>query len=96
MPSSLTVTQVTLTAAPREFQDLGLAAWLKVRLNDELELSGLTLSRTPRGETTILFPFRSDPFGDRQPCVRLLNHAVEQDLKQQILDALRAQGRLAS
>jgi DNA-binding cell septation regulator SpoVG len=96
MADPLHVTNVSLFPAGRVSRRSGLYGWLTFELNGVLAFEGATLRLSAEGRFYVSFPTRRDGNGREHHLVRPLDDATRREIEEQILSALRRQGRLAS
>lgn len=90
------VTAVHFTPSqPVDAPDL-LVGWLRVQVDEWLEIDGLALRRNGIGELTLSFPSRVDGAGYRRYFARPLNEAARAAICCQVLEHLRSTRRIPS
>lgn len=92
MPDALTISGVTLHAAPPEDVRRGLLGWVTCTIADALVLDGITLRRTLEGRLTLSFPARSDRRGRQHPFVRPLDDPTRRAIEAAVFRALGLDG----
>lgn len=88
------ITSARLVRAPEGLQRTGLLGFVRVVLDDQLVLDGLTLRRTAAGSHSISYPERRDGRGVAHPVIRPTSEPVRVAIEAAVLNALRAQGDL--
>lgn len=90
------VTSVAFVPARAQDAHDGLLGWVRVSLDDNLEVDGLVLRRNSVGELTLSFPSRVDGAGYRRYFVRPLSDAARVAIHEQVIAQLRLERRLPS
>ncbi len=84
MRQPIEIDEVVFTPAGRRDRGIGIEGYARCRLNGCLELDGLTVRRSARGDRIISFPRR--PTG--RYLVRPLDDETRLEIQRQILEAL--------
>lgn len=90
------ITSVKFTPSQAIDDADGLVGWLRVQVDEWLEIDGLALRRNGIGELTLSFPSRVDGAGYRRYFARPLNETVRAAICGQVIEHLRTTGRLPS
>lgn len=80
-------------AIPRDIER-GLLGFVSLSLGETVEISNITLRRSPTGELYLAFPTRDDKYGVRRPVARILKPEELEAVKVQVLAILRARGQI--
>jgi DNA-binding cell septation regulator SpoVG len=84
------------TPAPSVDNAGGVLGWVRLTLDDVLELDGLVVRRNGVGELTVSFPSRVDGAGYRRYFARPVNEAARVAIVCQVLEHLRSTRRIPS
>ncbi|MBL8802944.1 MAG: hypothetical protein JNN27_13155 [Planctomycetes bacterium] len=90
------ITAVKFTPSQAIDEADGLVGWLRVQVDEWLEIDGLALRRNGIGELTLSFPSRVDGAGYRRYFARPLNEAARAAICCQVLEHLRNTRRICS
>ena len=82
------IDKIELVTAGAAAAEKGLLGWIRCRLNNKLQLDGITLRRTQDGRHTLSFPSKRDGAGNQRFYIRPLDDAARREVEQQILVAL--------
>jgi hypothetical protein len=83
-----TITGVRFTAATDWHRGRGLLGFIRVVLNGQLVLDGITLRRTLDNRLTLSFPEREDGVGRRHPIIRPVDDEARRAIEAAILGSL--------
>ena len=82
------ITDLVVTEASRADHALGLLAWLRFTIDDQLVLDGVALRRGRDGRLLLAWPERRDRAGRRHSVVRPTGDAERVALEKAVFDAL--------
>jgi DNA-binding cell septation regulator SpoVG len=74
----------------------GMLGWLRVQVDQWLEIDGVVLRRSSHGELRLHFPSRVDRAGFRRHYARPMNEPSRVAIQEQVIAQLRRERRLPS
>jgi DNA-binding cell septation regulator SpoVG len=90
------VTGVHFTASPTLDASDGRLGWVRIELDGWLEIDGIVLRRTSRGELRVCFPSKVDGSGIRRYFARPLTDEARAAIQEQVINWLQRERRLVS
>ena len=89
-------TVVRFSPAPPLDVQQGLLGFVVIEVGGAIAIEGVAVRRARGGRVYLAFPTRELRCGGRLHIVRPLTADARRDIERQVIDALRAQGRIAS
>ena len=82
------IDRIELKTAGRQAAETGLIGWISCRLNNRLQLDGITLRKTQDGRHVLSFPARRDAAGQQHFFVRPLDDNTRKEIERQVFARL--------
>jgi hypothetical protein len=82
------ITNVRFSRAPEAMQRAGMLGWVRCVFAGVLELDGLSLRRTARGELRVSFPTRIDKGRREHTIIRPVGDGVQAAIEKQVIAAI--------
>lgn len=93
MTTTVLVTDIRYTPAPRYLRESGLMGWALARLDGKWQLDGLAVRRCENGgRYTISFPSRRDSNGFERPFLKPLDADTRAAVETAVLEHVRRGG----